>query len=77
MYAWKNVEQLAQAIAERGVHRASEIALRALPPELLDGVAATLDRVNTWELSVSGGALYLAAGGKQFEGTVTPIAMSD
>ena len=35
VYAWKNVEQLAEAIAERGVHRADELALRALPPELL------------------------------------------
>ena len=75
VYAWKNVEQLAEAIRERGVHRASEIALRALPAELLDAVAATLDRVNAWELSVSGGALYLAVAGKQFEGAVTPIAI--
>jgi uncharacterized protein YaeQ len=73
VYAWKNVEQLAAAIRERGVHRASEIALRALPAELLDAVAATLDRVNAWELSVSGGALYLAVSGKHFEAAVTPI----
>src|SRR6185295_8355237 len=44
VYCWKNVDQLAAAIAERGVHRADEIALRALPVELLDAVIATLDR---------------------------------
>ena len=76
VYAWKNVEQLAEAIAERGVHRADEIALRALPVELLDGVVATLDRVNRWDLSVTGGVLYLAVGTAQFEGAVRPVAIA-
>ena len=75
IYAWKNVEQLAAAIAERRVHRADQIALRALPPELLDGVIATLDRVNRWDLSVTGGVLYLAIGAAQFEAAVQAIAI--
>ena len=76
VYAWKNVEQLAEAIAERGVHRADEIALRALPVELLDGIVATLDRVNRWDLSVTGGVLYLAVGTAQFEAAVRPVAIA-
>ena len=76
IYAWKNVDQLAREITERGVHRADELVLRALPPELLDGVAATLDRVNRWDLSVTGGMLYLAIGAAQFEGAVTPVAIA-
>ena len=76
VYGWKNVEQLAEAITERGVHRAGEIALRALPIELLDGVVATLDRVNRWDLSVTGGVLYLAVGAAQFEGAVRPVAIA-
>jgi uncharacterized protein YaeQ len=75
VYAWKNVDQLAAAIAERGVHRADELVLRVLPVELLDGVAATLDRVNKWDLSVTGGVLYLAVGARQFEATVEHIAI--
>ncbi len=75
VYAWKNVEQLAEAIAERGVHRGDQLVLRALPLDLLDGVAATLDRVNRWDLSVTGGVLYLAVGAAQFEGTVQAIAV--
>lgn len=75
IYAWKNVDQLAAAIAERGVHRADELVLRALPAELLDAVAGTLDRINRWDLSVTGGALYLAIGAAQFEGAVTPVAV--
>ena len=75
IYAWKNVDQLAQAIAERGVYRAQDLVLRHLPAELLDGVAATLDRINRWDLSVTGGVIYLAVGEKQFEAAVTPVAI--
>ena len=71
VYAWKNVPQLAAEIAEYGVHRADELVLRALPVELLDAVARTLDRVNKWDLSVTGGTLYLTIGGELFEGTIT------
>jgi uncharacterized protein YaeQ len=75
IYAWKNVDQLAAAIAERGGHRADELVLRALPAELLDAVAATLDRINRWDLSVTGGQLYLAIGAAQFEGAVTQVSI--
>lgn len=75
VYAWKSVDQLAEAIAERGVHRADELVLRALSPELLDAIAATLDRINRWDLSVTGGALYLAIGATQLEGAVRPVAI--
>lgn len=75
IYAWKNVDQLAAAIAERAGHRADELVLRALPAELLDAVAATLDRINRWDLSVTGGQLYLAIGTAQFEGAVTQVSI--
>lgn len=70
VYAWKNVDQLVEAITEADIHRADELAIRQLPPELLDGVAATLDRQNAWDLSVTGGQLYLTIGAKLFEGVV-------
>jgi uncharacterized protein YaeQ len=68
IYAWKNPEGLAAAIAERKVHRVPE--LYALAPELLDAVAATLDRTNKWDLAVTGGAIYLTIGERLFEGSV-------
>jgi hypothetical protein len=49
--------------------------LRALPVELLDGVVATLDRINRWDLSVTGDVLYLAIGAAQFEAVVRPVAV--
>lgn len=75
VYAWKNVDQLAAAIAEREVHRRDELELRALPADVLDAIAATIDRVNKWDLSVAGGAIYLTINGALFElaATVIPI----
>lgn len=77
VYGWKNLDQLAAAIAERGVHRADELVLRALPIELLDGAVAGLDRVNRWDLSVTGGVLYLATALAQFDGAVRPVAVPE
>jgi uncharacterized protein YaeQ len=73
VYAWKNVDQLATAIAERGVHRADELELRVFPTEILDAVAATLDRINHWDLSITGGTLYLTIGDKLFETTIARL----
>lgn len=74
VYTWKNPEVLVAAIADFGVHRASELAIRVFPIELLDAVAATLDRVNRWDLAVTGGVLYLGIGEHQLSGAVTPLS---
>lgn len=74
VYTWKDPPRLVAAIAERGVYRADELELYVLPPELLDAIAITLDRVNRWELAVSGRVLYLRIGEETLEGTVTRIS---
>jgi uncharacterized protein YaeQ len=74
VYSYKGAAELARAIAERGVHRAAEIEIRAIDPAFLDAVAATLDRRNHWELAVSGGTLYLTIGGRLFESNIEHIA---
>ncbi len=73
VYTWKDAARLVDEIRERGVHRAETIELYTLPAELLDAIAVTLDRVNRWELAVSGHALYLTVGSKQLEGAVTRV----
>jgi uncharacterized protein YaeQ len=67
VYTWKYEHVLAE-LAEQRVFRAPEVI--GLAPEFLDGVAATLDRNNRWELSVTGGVLYLGAAGKTMEASV-------
>lgn len=70
VYAWKNVPQLKADIAEFEVHRADELVIRELPADVLDAVAKTLDRVNKWDLAITGGSIYLTIGGKLFEATI-------
>jgi|SRR6185436_14718516 len=73
VYAWKSPDELAAAIAERGVHRSDRIELYALDPVFLDAAAGTLDRVNRWDLAVSGGTLYLSIDGSMEESTVRRV----
>ncbi len=76
VYAWRSPDELAAAITAREVHRREHLELFALDPEVLDAVAATLDRVNRWSLAVSGGTIYLTVGEALFETTArrVPIA---
>jgi uncharacterized protein YaeQ len=74
VYTWKGADELAQDIAAAAIHRAAEIAIHALDPQFLDAIAAVLDRNNRWELSISGGSLYLNAAGQAFETTVPRVS---
>jgi uncharacterized protein YaeQ len=67
VYTWKP-DQLAAVLEERALHRAPEVI--ALDAAFLDAVARTLDRNNSWELSVTGGTVFLGAGGSQLESKV-------
>ena len=74
VYGWRNLAALGEELRERGTYRVEAIELYALDAEFLDAAATTLEKTNRWELSVTGGALYLGAGGKSFEGAVTRVA---
>jgi uncharacterized protein YaeQ len=73
VYTWKRTDELVDAIRERKVHRADQLELYAIEPELLDSVAARLDRNNTWDLAITGGSLYLTIGEALCEGTLRRI----
>jgi uncharacterized protein YaeQ len=76
VYTWKAPEQLARDLADQAIHRADEIAIHPLDPQLLDAIAAVLDRNNRWALAISGGSLYLDASGHSFEGVVGRVSTS-
>lgn len=59
VYTWKSAAALREAIAERKVHRGDAIEIVELPQDFLDQVAATVERTNTWDISVTGGVIYL------------------
>jgi uncharacterized protein YaeQ len=71
VYTWKDPAALREAIAERKVHKGEAIEVVHLPPEFLDGVATTLDRMNRWDLSVTGGSVYLTILDRLFEASVS------
>jgi len=68
VYTWKSPAVLRDAIT--GIHRAAEIEIVGLSADLLDAIAVTLDRTNRWDLSVTGGSLYLTIGDHLFEGAL-------
>jgi uncharacterized protein YaeQ len=67
VYTWKNPDKLVADIVEREVYKRQELELYALPTDDLEAIAKTLDRVNKWELAVTGGTIYLTVGDKLFE----------
>jgi uncharacterized protein YaeQ len=73
VYTWKSAAALRDALVDADTHRADEIEITGLPQDLLDAVAVTLDRTNRWELSVSGGTVYLTVGGRLFEGVLDMV----
>lgn len=75
IYAWKQLDQLVEAIRERKVHKLEELVLYSVSPDFLDAIAGTLDRINKWDLAVTGGQLYLTIGEKLFEGVAERITV--
>jgi uncharacterized protein YaeQ len=67
VYTWKGAQALREAIAERGVYRGDAIEITELRQDFLDGIAATVERNNRWDLSVTGGVIYLTIGEQLFE----------
>lgn len=74
VYTWKSAAALREAIAAARVHRGDAIEVIGMPADLLDAVALTLDRTNRWDLSVTGGSLYLTIGGRLFEGELDMLS---
>ena len=74
IYGWRG-DALAREIAETRVHRAEDLELFDLAPELLDAIAATLDRSNTWALSIAGGALYATCNGVAVGGAIRRVTL--
>jgi uncharacterized protein YaeQ len=57
------------------IHRAHEIELYAPDPLVLRALAERVERAMSWELSISGGQLYVGVGGDTFEGPLTRVPL--
>ena len=61
VYGWK-LDGIVDEIRDRKVYERERLELWAIDGAWLDGVAATLDRVNRWDVAVTGGTIYLTIG---------------
>jgi uncharacterized protein YaeQ len=75
VYAWKAAAELAREVSVQRVHRAQQVEIRALDAAFPDRVAATLERSQRWELSISGGTLYLSCAAGHLESSAGRIAI--
>jgi len=67
---------LVKEIARATVHRLEHIEAFALDRQLIEELGPRLERNTRWELTRSGGQLYVTVDGKTFEGTLTPISLT-
>jgi uncharacterized protein YaeQ len=68
---------LARLAGER-IHRAGQIDVRVIDPQLIDALAAALERRMDFDLSVSEGSLWVSLGARTLSGSVEsrPLAPS-
>ena len=70
VYTWRDPAQLRRQAAGQRIHRASEIAIFVLDRRFLEAVVPRIDRRTSFELTVTGGQLYLTVGGQSFSGSI-------
>lgn len=74
VYCHKEVDSWLRGLAGHDVHHAESIALHRIDKDLVDALAAGLERRNTWALSVTEGTLYLDVAGRTVVGAVERLA---
>lgn len=70
VYAHRDLESLLSRLAGERIHRAPELRICAVDPELLTALVARLDRRMDFDLAVSEQTLYLSLGGETLTGTL-------
>lgn len=70
VYAHRGLDALVERLDGERIHRAEDIRLRAVDPELLAGLVARLDRRMSLDLTISDNTLYVALGDEHLAGAV-------
>lgn len=73
VYTFKDPSKLAAQLAGERIHRADELEIYGIDPELIAGFVARLDRRTAFELAVTDKHLYLTVAGETIEGAVKPV----
>ena len=70
VYAHRGLDSLLARLAGEKIHRAAEIRLRNVDPELLSELVARLDRRMSLDLTVSDHTLYVSLGNETLTGNL-------
>jgi len=70
VYCHRGLDSLIARLAGARIHRASEIRMRAVDPELLTGLVARLDRRMSLDLTVSDHTIYVTLGDETLTGVL-------
>lgn len=71
VYTHRDPGTLRRQTAGQRIHRVEDIAVYAIDLRLLEEIVPFVDRRTQLEITVTGGQLYIATGGKAFTGAVT------
>jgi uncharacterized protein YaeQ len=77
VYAHRGLDSLVTRLAGERIHRAGEIRLHAVDPELLSGLVARLDRRMSFDLTVSDHTLYVTLGDETLSGAMEERRLGD
>ena len=77
VYAHRGFDALIARLGNERIHRAKEIRLRAVDPELLSELVARLDRRMSLDLTVSDHTLYVTLGDETLTGAMTERRLDD
>ena len=77
VYTHKAPEALLKGLAGEKIHRADKVELYAFDPDFIDAFVRRIERRTSFELSVTGGHLYLTVGGETLSGAATPLALPE
>jgi uncharacterized protein YaeQ len=71
IYAFKQPKKILDDAIAFKAHKVTEWKVIELDPAFLDRIAERTDKVNRWDLAISGGALYLTIGKDLLESSTT------
>lgn len=75
IYTHHDPALLVKEVGREAIHRLDQIEAYAFDRAFVDELGQRMERNTRWDLTRSGGQLYVTVDGKTFEATLTPVAL--
>lgn len=76
IYTHKDIRKLVEELKEEKVHNLEELGLYSVDQKFLNGLGATLERDNHWEITMNEGELYVGVGKESFQTHIEAYSFS-